>query len=322
MKKRKQQFYKLYFLYDYPILTTTISVVVLLGGLLWLKAAQYSKQDFESKILARIGSITLTAQEVDRREKILKIFSPEYDGDSKKAAFDQMLLALTRAEIMARYDLPVTHEILETEAERIEKNSLMPPVLPKIQKLFGKNTSEDRTSYLKLYVLPVFTERVFYQHFFLSHPKIQTESYAKALRFFKFAQKHRDLSTAASQQRLKLIEFQVSQEEGVLWGHSNEPLSTELPLAIQEKMKQLNKAQNQNEGRYWIETLLLSRSPGELIPEVLDQQQHWLVARYLKPKPGDPSTFLMQGVRFPKADFNKWFEEEKKKILISYPSSE
>ena len=275
-----------------------------------------------SPTLSQVGAYSITQKDVDYREQILRLSYPQYSGDLKKAALNQLVQSLTFAEILKNNGQSITDETLKKEADRIDKTTLMPEALGRIKKIFDG----DQTSYYKDYILPVYSERVIYFEFFLHDKKVQAESLEKVESFLRSV-----LSSHQASQVYRgheVIRFTVSLARGIEWEEDKKsrrhstPSSTataETPKEIQDKFDQNQKAQVSEEGKRWISEIILKLKPGETHSKVIDQQSQWWVVRYMRKKPKFHDTYEMEAAVFPKADYEKWLKAEKDRVVIREP---
>src|SRR5206468_2170285 len=118
----------------------------------------------------------------------------------------QLMRAYLGAEILAKYDRPVTASVLESEAQRIEKTTLMPEKLKELRGLF-----DSREDWLRLYVLPVYVNRVIYFDFFMHHPAFHFEPRNKLEDFKRELEKsHAKMEVLAKQRQLSYSEIRIS----------------------------------------------------------------------------------------------------------------
>lgn len=272
----------------------------------------------QSPTIAKVGSYTITQQDIDLQEQVLRLSYPQYQGDLKQAALKQLTDAFTFAEILKNNGHPITPETLKKESDRIDKTTLMPEALAKIKSIFGG----DDKIYLKVYILPVYAGRVIYYEFFLHDKKVQAEPLAAAESFLQLALKS---PQAFVDKKNKKIQFTVSRARGIEWKEekvgrlkkappSEPPPTSAAPKEIQDKLKQDQQTQESAEGKRWIEEIISKLKAGGVHSQVIDQQTDYWVVRLVKVSVKDKDSFEMEAALFPKADYSKWLEAEKAKI--------
>ena len=123
----------------------------------------------QDKPLAQVGNHTITAHDADYRNQVISFYYPE---EKRQLGLDQLIRAYRTAEILANNGHAITPEVIENEVKRIDTQTRDPAGLAKIKAIFG----EDQAAYRKIFVVPVYAERMIYFSFFLYHPEIQAPS--------------------------------------------------------------------------------------------------------------------------------------------------
>jgi hypothetical protein len=103
-------------------LTSKLVILVLFT----IIAHLHSSCQLQSPTIAQVGSYSITQQDVDLQEQILRLSYPQYQGDLKQAALKQLTDSFTFAEVLKNNGQPITPETLKKESDRIDKTTLMP----------------------------------------------------------------------------------------------------------------------------------------------------------------------------------------------------
>lgn len=267
-------------------------------------------------VALKAGAREIRRSDLRAREKIVRLYFPEYSGDAAQAARKQLTDAFVAAEILDRHGLPVTTATLQAEADRIEKGTLMPEKLKAIQAIFG----DDRDAYLRDYVLPVYVDRVLYYEVFLHDPRIQAPSLERARALLEEL-RVKGGSFRDRPRELPHFRFSVSRERGV---EIESPKPEEAPSAAPASGEAETRARNRlvESGRQgtaldaerWLREIVATLKPGEVFGQVIDQNERWWIVRYLGQARGK-SRF--EGIALPKLDYAAWLERERSGIPLS-----
>ncbi len=280
---------------------------------MWILSACSFIQRFYPKIVVTIDGENISVSDIELRDKVQRIYSPE---DTRSFGELQLTKAFTYAAILKRWGQPISAADLETEASRIEQATLMPEKLREIKAIF----SNDRHSYLRLYVLPVLVERRIYYDFFLRDPSIQQASRAVAESFLMMARNNpTDFLNLAKSSRGHTEFFSVSRSDGLIWDRELDQASRQnietsgVPSSIASKAKE----SSPKEASRWIDDYFHKLKTGDVVNQVIDQGEGWVVVRYLGPDPKNKNKLRGVSVGFPKADFAVWLEAATKEIPVT-----
>lgn len=273
-------------------------------------------------VVATVGDASISRSDVERRDAVIKVYAPE---QKESVGLLQLKKAHLYRSILSRHGQAVTDDILRAEAKRIESSTLFPEKLAAIKNVFAG----DELQYLRVYVMPVYVERVIYYDFFLKNESVQAEARKPVEEFLAATSKDpTNFEVLARGKELRVRNFKVSLNGGLEWealtpsadpvGESskrNHPQGSGavIPKAVQDK---LAGSVPSEEGKRWIEELLRPLVPGAIIPKVIDMGESWLVVKYLGKDPSQKNTYLCQAVGFRKRDFSQWVEDEKKSISV------
>lgn len=270
--------------------------------------------------IAKVGDYEITQQDIDRRDEIARVYYPE---NTSSQGLKQLTDAYIYAEILKKHGRPVTAELLQAEQERIDKQSLMPEMLARIKNIFGKDTE----SYRRIFVLPIYVDRVLPFEFFPNDRVIHAERLKIATRLLTEVQKDpKHFARIADDRGFTAQTFTVSLHEGLQWKPVDKSLpqpipgangSIPAPASVQQVIEEQQRNGASEEGRKWIEEMIKPLSKGSVLPRVIDRDSSWLVARYLEPKPKTKDTYTLEGVLIPKIDFATWVAKEKESIKIT-----
>ncbi len=270
--------------------------------------------------IATVGQYDITQRDIDLRDQLAKVYFPH---QTASAGLKQLTDAYIYAEILRSHNAPVTSEVLLAEQDRIDKQSLMPEMLARIKNIFGK----DKDAYQRVFVLPIYVERVLPFEFFPKSSEIHAERFKIASTFFASVQNDpKKFYELAKQHGVIPQLFTVSLREGLqkkseVIPQAQAPLgangSAGVPPSIQQAMEIQQREGLSEEGKKWIEELIKPLEKGALIPKVIDQESRWLIVRYIGPTPKVPGSYDLDVVSFAKIDFTSWLEQEKAKIKIN-----
>ena len=260
--------------------------------------------------VAKVGDYTLSEKDAAYRSAVIKIYFPD---DNRNLGLDQLVRAYTYAQILKNHGHEITPELVQKEDQRIDKNTAAPDSLAKIKGVFGN----DKESYLKDFVFPTLAERTIFYDFFSKDPSIHKESREAAQIFLNTVLTDpKAFSALAAKQKRSVGEFWVSLTEGLSPVQKQEGTRI-LPNAPPEVMRKMEGGKSEL-GQKWVEEIIRPLKPGNISPKVIEEQEQYMVVRYSGPVKGKPNTYLMQSVRFPKADYGKWLREESQKVSVTY----
>jgi hypothetical protein len=114
----------------------------------------------ENTVVAKIGRFELTAQDVDRRNEIEKIYNSKV---AKPIGLSKLVRAYEQTEILASLGILFPDAALKAEAARMDRETAVPESLNRIKNIFGT----DINGYYRVFVQPILTERVIYYEYFL-----------------------------------------------------------------------------------------------------------------------------------------------------------
>ena len=84
----------------------------------------------------------------------------------------------------------------------------------------------------------------------------------------------------------------------------------------QANFKRSEDAKMREQAKKWIDEIIKPLKPGDISPNIIDQDEGWLVVKYLNTVNGSPETYTLQAVVFPKIDYGTWIESEKQLVEI------
>lgn len=308
-----------------------VATIIFAGFLLFNLGEAKSLGD---KTLVRIGQFQITEQMVKDRDALIR---QRAANETRSLGLQQLKNAYTLAQILINNGHPIDDSVLQKEEERVDRTTLMPEKLQAIKNIFG----DRKDDYRKVFILPVYAERVIYYEFFLNNETVQAESLRQANQFLG-----ETLSDPASWQKR-------IQEEGLLAGKANVSLSAgfefireEGPHArergganpdggnlggggiidqspksadqmrIQKKFEEEQSAGASEEGKKWIEELIKPTKPGHVINKVINRgESGWMITKYIGPDARSKNAYNLEYVIFKKRDYAEWLESETQKIL-------
>lgn len=265
-------------------------------------------------VIAEIGPWTVRQSDIRLRKQLLEITEGGRvveDG----IVLSHLLRAFVAAEILAKYNHPVTTDVLEQEAARIDASTLAPDVLAQIKAVFG----DRRKDYLEDYVLPIYVGRVLPYDVVRWDKGIQANVRADAEQWLKSVRdKPQSFVQEAESLRNREPDWvEVSNEEG--WQRidperqSARLKSWEQPPDVSPKIatelaRQEEQRKEEMEG--WVRDLLDRRlsdvKVGNVLPDVLELPEVFLVARLHKKK---SDRYLLRVVGFPKKVYDEFYWE-------------
>ncbi len=266
----------------------------------------------KSKVLARVGSLAITEEDVRLRDQVIQFYYPSTDGSH---GLEQLKQSFLNAEILANNGMTVTREVLEKEADRIEKTTLMPDKLKEIKAIFGRSTDK----YLHVYVLPTYADRVIYFEFFPSNHGIHAPRFNDANQYLQAAMKGK---APAVSSEVKKVKFRLTPELGLDFipvatvkgprapdarNAPSEASAKGMPESVQKKLQ--DAGQTRSVYQQWQEKIIPETQVSKYIPEVIDMGDHFLVAKRTKENE-------FEGFLFPKENYEKWHEAEARKIKV------
>lgn len=283
---------------------------IVIIGVLASALGIYLFKKSSQQVALKVGTWTFTEQEIEYRNKI--IFYLE-SGDNRKLGRHQLREAALNAAVLMQNGHNITRETLLKEAARIDQTTLAPEKLQGVKNIFG----DDYESYLKVYVMPVYANRVIYFDFFLRDQNVQKESLAKANLFLQNAlSQGGDLKNVAEKNGLRSILAHFSLSDGLQKFEDErsdgpESQSSGAPAVVQQAMQKNEKLSLSDNSR-WVDQIFKKLKPGQVFNQVIDVHEGWQVVKLIKQVSQDK--YLIEVVDLPKEDFNSWFEREKLKL--------
>ena len=280
---------------------------------------------------AQVGDFIITRADVQYRDRLIELYYPHYAAnprmkkkDRMDPGLEQLVEAMTAAQILKNGGRPVTPGILDQEEKRIDQQSLMPDLLGRVKAIFGA----DHEAYRRDYVLPTYAQRVIYYDYFLHDPLIQGRSLARAQAFLEKCLSKK-LSPALFRHQAKhagfvASRFRISPATGLEWESpaGTEKLPDTAPASpeesrIKNELKTRQNIQQSQEARRWIEQVINTLSLGGVYPKVVDDMEQWEIVQYIG-KDKKTGVFHLQAVIIPKENYAKWLEDEKRKIKVIF----
>jgi len=123
--------------------------------------------------VAVVGEVTITAEDVAYRQAVTAVRSGE--PFPAHLALLQLIEEALMAEVGRTYGIVVSEQMLDDEAERVQKTSRDPETLARIRVIFD----DDETAYQRLVLEPILVNQLLYACFSLGHD-IQAEPLARA----------------------------------------------------------------------------------------------------------------------------------------------
>jgi hypothetical protein len=238
--------------------------------------------------LIRVDGVTFSRGDVELRAREQALENNAIVDGS--VALKQLIRAQAGAAILKKYGREVTAKTLEDEATRIDRTTLIPARLQQTKALFP-----DHPTYIRLYVLPVFVNRVLYYDFFANERSFHQKAYDQLAAFaqdFQAARKKKEvpLFSFATERGLRVLPLKVDPKTGIApsKGHA---LHNEGP----------NPSASQAEAKRLIAETLSKTKLGELTP---------IIERH------KGTTYEIEAISVPKAAFEEWLSGEMRKLSI------
>ncbi len=249
-----------------------------------------------SKQACSVGDIRINEKDLSSRAEISEIY---YPGSGKRyIALAQLVKGYISLEILKELGYMVDEAVLESEADRIDKNTKAPDILNKIKEIFGR----DRKGYIKAFVQIVYAERVLYNEVFLNSESIHKEQYQKAEDVLKAALSYsKPLREVAKERGLKAERLRISSENGI----KNEDFSSgkrampAAPVGLMQARRLLD--------------VVSGVKHGEVYPEVIGWQESYQVIRFIK---NERDEFIIDSISIPKRNYDEWFWDKASGIPV------
>lgn len=271
---------------------------------------------------AEVGSQQLSISDVDLRVKEQRLENSG-SGVSRELAARQLLSAMLGAEVLAKHAGPhatrITSEVLESEAARIDQATLMPDKLREIKALFPT-----RSSFLNLYVLPVYVNRELYYGLFLRNREFHREAIGR-LEAFSAKYERRTagnkgltFGAIASASGLTFSQAKVTAGGFIPLNGKKETAPTvasyapgsDIPMNVQAAA--FGRGSEDQDAKRLIDEVLSTLPDGQLTP-VLEWPSHFSVMRILKRQGG---TYWVEIAAVEKTGFPEWFQKEARSIPV------
>ncbi|MBI2890054.1 MAG: hypothetical protein HYY13_04640 [Nitrospirae bacterium] len=245
-----------------------------------------SRKPESPPLAARAGECEITQKDLQDRQEVLKI-TEEGRVVEPGIVLSHLLKACVGASIMKKHGKAVTTEVLETEAGRIDRETLAPEVLARIKAVFGGR----RKAYLANYILPVYVGRVLPYDVVRWSPEIQGGRRAEAEAWMRSVRERpREFDRRAKEALGREATGLDVTSEGWLPVHESRPGGPAPQSALSGVPPNVAAAAGLPSGdaqrsdaewakRFLSETLSGVR-PGEVVPEVVEMPDMFLVLRY------------------------------------------
>lgn len=272
--------------------------------------------------LTQVGDFTITRAMAEYREKVARVY---YPNEPARVGLDQLIRAYILAEILRRQGRPVTESALAQEEKRIDASTRDPVTLSRIKAIFGS----DQVAYRKIFILPVYVERIFYYEFFLNSQEVQAPLRKKAEEFLLQVRKNpKNFLEFAKARKLTTNEVFLIPSQGLEWkpiqkirrsGKSGDEAAgsqtidqikkSDARLKLEQRMSDEANFQRKEQARLWLDEVVGRTKPGAVFESLVDLQESWAVLKYL-------GGHRFYAVTLPKVDFGSWLENEKKRISV------
>jgi hypothetical protein len=248
----------------------------------------------QNPVIAKVGRYAITKKDFEYRNQITAL---EYPSRNEDIGLQQLVKSYTLAEILQRNGHAITEQTLDQEEIRIDTHTRDRPMLEKIKAIFKGN----RPAYRKVYILPVYAGRTIYFDFFLNDPKIQAPSKVLASELLAEAIKNPSSFDRLTDARdLKYIDLSISESGGIQERRANRSKEIHEPR---------NDQQQNEETKFWIETVLGGAVPGKMVNRVVDHRENFILVKYISFIKKNKS-HQIQVVLIPKTNYQKWLDSQ------------
>jgi hypothetical protein len=276
---------------------------------------------YNNATVAQVGDYKITARDIAWKNAVVRIYSP---AETRDVGLQLLIGTYTTAQILKNNGQEITDEILKKESERIDKDTLRPEVLATIKGVFDG----DEKGYQRVYIMDIYGARTIYYDFFMHSTPIHAASKQLAEDFMKRV--HADPNQfydEAKKSELKPLPLTVSLNSGLVWESKEDKKEQSGPKIIDASKTPADMQMKFNanaaalevseEGQRWIKDIVGTTAPNHVFQQVIDQNEQWMIARYLGQHKSQKDTYLFEVVMFPKADFAKWSAEQTSLVKVS-----
>jgi hypothetical protein len=243
--------------------------------------------------VAVVGEVTITAEDVAYRQAVAAI---RY-GESFPAhlALYQLIEEALMAEVGRTYGIVLSEQMLDDEAERVQKTSRDPQTLAHIRAVFD----DDETAYQRLVLEPILVNQLLHARFSLGHD-IQAEPLARAKEVLAAAQLDPTSMTELAEKyggeyhQMKVINGRLSTSE--------EPQEDEIIPELDQYDLEYPDYDQQ-----FIEQVVAGLEAGEFYPKVVEDRSGFMV---VLSNGRNGEDVLLETITIPKMAFDPWFKSQ------------
>ena len=290
----------------WPIWLLTFSLATLV-----LFSVACTAQPEAVKAVARVGEVSITAEDLAYRQEVKAVRSGE--PFPAHLALLQLLEEALMVEVGRAHGVVVTDEMLAEEAARVQETSRDPDTLADIRAVFG----DDEDAYRRLVLQPTLVNQLLHARFSLGHD-IQAEPLARAEELLAAAQAD-PASLAALAESYGGEYRQMEVRNGLLISQdqalSEEGLNQDQIAGVMTEYD----LEWPDYDRQFVEHVLGGLEAGQLHPKVVEDRHNFMVVRLLS---RDGRDALLESVVISKLSFDPWFQTQSQRIplLIHDPS--
>lgn len=265
------------------------------------------------QIIAHIGQEDITQQDVTTRDR-LNHAQPGMATGAHVALF-QLAWAACLRDVARRVGCPITNQDLDTEAARIDGHTRMPKKLKEL-----KDLCPNPANYLRLFVLPDFSERWLRAHYYWLHdihqgPGGQAEAILAQVR-----DGEKDWAAVAHHAGLEFRVLEISRDGGIhSAGEEDAPVDDRtsqnavglsqdpVPPQVAATASLQCDAREAGVAGQLIEKVLAPLQPGVIHDHVIQMEEEFLVLR-LKAVSG--AKYTAEVIVTPKVPYDTWVTEQ------------
>ncbi len=256
------------------------------------------------RIVAKVGDFKIYSEDVEYRNRLIK---HSYPQEKSTPGYDQLVRAYTKYQIMRNNGYDRIDKRLETELERMEKETRDPSALQRIkEEVFDGKVSV----FKRALVIPAAVEEEIYFGFFDGNNSLHKNTQKTTQSYYEeIKSTNKDLKAFAEEKGLIYRKFQISKKFGVL------PINIKTNKVDGDFMMEARSRRPDDEMvKYWFEVILKELKPGDLISQPIDNKESWQIGKLVSQKGKDEK--VVEVIIVPKRSFSDFIEAEKDRVPV------
>jgi len=252
----------------------------------------------------QVGDQSFSDQEAQFSQKIIQLSYPNADPT---AGEQRLIRAFKKLQILQNNGRTVTQDDLDQESARIDAGSKNLDKLTKIKNIFGS----DHAEYLRIYVMPVYVERVLPFEFFPAETSIQDKRQQFVHQLFQRAQADPYHFTDLASGDQVQIETLAVAKNGIKRVRSLKILAD--PRA--SDLKKLDESTVLPSRFWWAHVIPHMKRKGQIFKKVIEAKTGWYIVRYL----GRNRKYIhyLKVLHVPKVDYGSWLDSQEQSITVT-----